>query len=242
MKRAGVTLIELLTVIVISAFLAVALSNAFSVAARFAGQTRFAREELQRQIAFEDRLRGLISRAYVDADEASTTTYFYGRQDGGSGGLVTGVVATELVFTTVDGQIPGAALASTEAEFAARNEEVGPVGGVKEVRLGISPVGEAGGRTGLFLREQTPADEDPDQGGFERVIDERVTSISFEFFDGIEWLGEWSTQTGERRVPAAVRVTYTFEGEETPRVLVIRLKNSDVTPNNPIGATGGTTP
>ncbi len=243
MKRRGISLIELLTVVVIAALLATSLATSFSVAARYQTTSQQPREALLQQVAFEERVRNLISRAYVDEDQASTNTYFVGRQDAsGISAINAGTGSTELIFTTVGRPIPGFAVATTESEFDQRNELLGPVGGVAEVRLALSPIGEAGNATGLFFREQMPADEDPDQGGFESVIDDRVTSMSFEFYDGAEWVTEWDTTIGERRVPAAVRMSYTFDEGETSRVLTIRLRNSDITPNRPLstGAEGAT--
>ncbi len=240
LRRRGISLIELLTVLVIAALLATSLATSFSVAVRFQTQSQVPREELLQQVAFEDRVRNLISRAYVDEDQASTNTYFIGQQDGsGTSAGDAGTGSTELIFTTVGGSIPGAAIASTEDEFDKRNEELGPVGGLTEVRMALSAIGEAGDRAGLFLREQTPADEDPDQGGYESVIDDRVNTLSFEFFDGSEWVPEWDTRIAERRVPSAVRLSYTFDGDETLRVMVIKLRNSDVTPNNPANSATG---
>lgn len=244
MKRRGISLIELLTVLVIAALLATSLATSFSVAVRYQTQSQAPRDALLQQIAFEERLSGLLSRAYVDEDQASVNTYFVGREDGSGTSLGSaGTASTELIFTSTGGSIPGKAVASTETDFDQRNEEVGPVGGIHEVRLGLSAIGEAGDRTGLFLREQTPSDEDIDQGGYESVLDDRVNALTFEFYDGSDWIAEWDTRIAERRIPAAVRITYTFEGDETNHVLVVRLRNSNVTPNNPANATtGGATP
>ena len=90
------------------------------------------------------------------------------------------------------------------------------------------------------MREQRPSDGDAYQGGYESVLDSRVASMSFEFWNGETWQGEWDTLTqGSRRLPAAIRVTYTFDGEEsTPHSFVVRIPLSDVTPDNPLGVGG----
>jgi hypothetical protein len=205
---------------------------------RYQTQTRVPRQELLQQISFEDKLRNLLSRAFVDEDLANDHTYFIGQSDP-SGNSVgdAGTGATELIFTTTGGPMSGRAVADTDTDFEARNERLGPVGGVTENRLALSPIGEAGDRNGLFHREQTPADLDPDQGGYESVIDERIVAMSFEFFDGLEWVPDWDTRTADRRVPSAIMVSYMFDGDETQRQLIVRLRNSDVTPNNPANST-----
>lgn len=236
--RRGVTLLELLTVLVIAGLLAMSLATSFSAAVRYQTQTRVPRQELLQQVAFEEKLRTLLSRAFVDEDLANDHTYFIGQSDpsGDSAGDA-GTGATELIFTTVGGPMSGRVVADTDTDFEARNERLGPVGGVTENRIALTAIGEAGDRTGIFHREQTPADLDPDQGGYESVLDERVVSLSFEFFDGLEWVPDWDTRTADRRVPAAILVSYMFDGDETPKVMVVRLRNSDVTPNNPANGT-----
>lgn len=237
-SRRGITLLELLTAVFIVGLLATSLAASFSAAVRYQTQTRAPRQELLQQIAFEDKLKNLISRAYVDEDLANDHTYFIGQLDP-AGDTVgdAGTGATELIFTTTGGPMSGRAIADIDTDFEARNERLGPVGGVTENRLALTPIGDAGDRLGIFHREQTPADMDPDQGGYETVIDDRVVAMSFEFYDGTDWLPEWDTRIADRRVPAAVRVTYMFDGDETPRELIVKMRNSDVTPNNPANAT-----
>lgn len=244
-SRRGISLLELLAVLVIAVLLSTSLATSFSAAMQYQMRTKPIREAQLQQIAFEDRLTKLLSKAFVDDDQANANTYFVGQLDpSGSNANDAGTGATELIFTVAGGALPGSAVASQEADFETRNEQLGPIGGLTECRLALTPIGEdAGNRTGLFLREQTPADEDPDQGGYESVVDDRVTAISFEFFDGTDWVSEWDTRTAERRIPAAVRVTYIFDGEEATRQIVVKLRNSDVTAATPYdtsATTGGT--
>ena len=91
--------------------------------------------------------------------------------------------------------------------------------------------------SGVIIREQHPADGDNTQGGTESVLDPDVTSLTYEFFDGSDWQPTWSTSNGTKRLPAAVRVTYQVKDEDSQRVLVIRLPNSDVTTDNPVTTT-----
>lgn len=234
-SRRGVTLLELLVALGIGGMLATALSAAFSSAVRFSIRVPEARESFLDGMQLEDRLRSLIECAFVDEDQANPNTYFIGRSDPfGDSSLDTGEASTELVFTALGRRVRAEALEPTNDAFEDRNAQIGPVGGVTEVRLGLTPVGNVDESGGLYLREQTPADEDPDQGGYESILDSRVASIGFEFWDGYEWLATWDTQSGERRVPAAVRVTYTLSDEEdVQRVMVIPLRSSDVTAANP---------
>lgn len=241
--RRGVTLLELLTVLVIAVLLAAGLAESFSAAVHYQLNARAPRQTFRAQADFEDRLRNAIARAFVDSDLANDHTYFIGRVDAtGNNANDSGTGSTELIFTTEGASLPGLAAESPDTDFQVRNETLGPIGGVTENRMALTPIGEAGNTQGLFLRKQTPADEDPDQGGFESVLSDQVTSISFEFYDGTDWVAEWDTQTADRRLPAAVRITYTLLDDETSHVLIVKLRNSDVTPNNPANgtATGGT--
>lgn len=229
----GITLLELLTVLAILGFLATSLSLAFSQSVRYQIQSPARRAEHLDRVAFENRIVDLLSRAFVDESQDSEHTYFIAGT-GDDGLLDSGQAASELTFTVVGKRAPGAAMVTDEAEFEDRNARTGPVGGVTEVRLGTTAIGDPGDQTGLFIREQTPSDDDPTLGGWESVLNESVSSIAFEFWDGTDWTGTWDTTVFERRLPAAVRVTYSLsEDDETQHQLIVRLNNSDVTVNNP---------
>ncbi len=58
--------------------------------------------------------------------------------------------------------------------------------------------------------------------------------LEFSFFDGIDWIAEWDTFTGQRRLPAALQITYRLESEEYPRSMTIKLPHSDITPEDPL--------
>jgi hypothetical protein len=122
------------------------------------------------------------------------------------------------------------------SDFETLNDQYGPQGGVAEIQLSLTPVGQpASSDTGLFLREQRPADSDSSQGGNESLLMPNVTTIQFEFFDGLQWQETWDTITsGSRRIPSAVRVTYQLTGEDQQRFIIVRLPFSDVTPTNPV--------
>lgn len=238
MRRRGITLIELMVALVISVFIAFALSLAFASAVRYQTEVVPRRLLVLSEIAFENNIRGLLERAYVDSSLDSSHTYFIGRVDpSGSSSLDSGQASTEVIFTAVGDRLAGGALVQDGSTFEDRNAILGPIGGVTERRIGLTPIGNAGNLNGVFLREQTPSDEDPDQGGMESLLDERVLSLAFEFWNGLDWQAEWDTETGERRLPAAVRVTYTLSGEdEASRAFVVRITGSDVTASNPLGS------
>lgn len=245
MRRRGITLIELMTALVIGVFVVFGLSIAFSSAVRYQTEVAPRRQAVLQEFAIENQLRALIENAYIDNSLDSAHTFFIGRNDpSGSSALGSGEAATELMFTVAGSHLPGGALASVGDTFEDRNERLGPVGGVTERRIGLTPIGDAGNLTGAFLRHQTPSDDDPEQGGYESLLDERITSLSFEFWDGLDWQPDWDTETGERRLPAAVRITYTLaEDEDTFRTFVVRVLGSDITASNPLGTTaGGPTP
>ena len=139
-----------------------------------------------------------------------------------------------LTFTTSAPGVPMAALASSD-DFATQQNEWGPTGGLAEVSLGTSPVGNADGRTGLFERLQQPSDSDPTQGGMEEDIDSDVSAIGFQFWDGLEWISTWQTSTANRRLPEAVQVSYTLanDPDNAVHILVVPIAASDVTASNP---------
>ena len=195
------------------------------------------RDVIARQAQFEATLADLFRHAYLDTDAQNRYTFFMsGDAISGSAGASGGSAdASSLVFTVLGRRVPPTVLSSTE-DFDANNSKFGPVGGVTEVQLSTTPIGDgSNGRQGLFLREQTPSDGDPSQGGEESILSEDVETVSFEYFDGTTWQTTWDTSTmGTRRLPSAVRVTYRPRGEDTDRVLTFSVPSSDVTPDNPV--------
>jgi prepilin-type N-terminal cleavage/methylation domain-containing protein len=239
MRQRGVSLLELLVVAAMGALLMAGAVRAFQAGIQYQTDVIPRREEQLGRQRFEEGLAKLLRAAYVSPSEQDATTYFAAGSSTGQS-LTQDASADTLVFTVL-GLPPDAAFFTSVEDFEARNEIYGPQGGPAELQISTSPVGDAGGREGLFLRVQRPSDGDPFQGGFESVLDERVASMAFQFWNGETWVAEWDTTTqGSRRIPAAIRVTYAFEGEEhSPIVFVVRLPLSDVTPENPLGV-GGT--
>jgi hypothetical protein len=217
--------------------------SAFQSAIEFQTEIVPARQEQLDRFRFEEGLAQLIRAAYVSDNAQDSTTYFIAGSSSGGTGVGNAPMADTLILTVL-GTPPIASFMNSQDDFETRNEVFGPQGGAAEIQISTAPVGEAGERFGLFVREQRPSDGDSFQGGYESVYDSRVSSIGFEFWNGESWQGDWDTvNQGERRLPAAVRVTYTFEGEEdAPRSFVVRIRLSDVTPENPLGVGAGGTP
>jgi hypothetical protein len=143
-----------------------------------------------------------------------------------------------LVFTSLGERLP-AEFVTSQDDFETLNQTYGPRGGLTEVSISQSAIGNAPVSTGLYLRKQTPADGDSSQGGFESSLDPDIDSISFEFYNGESWDLTWdSTAMDVPRLPAAVRVTYSRTSDSVERIFVVRLPLSDVTPDNPVTAGG----
>lgn len=228
MKRRGLTLLELLVVVGVSVILVVSIAAAYDAGIQFQQRVPQQDAELRRITQFEDRLRALIEAAFLTVDESDVTSNFQAIAT--SGNLA---APDTLVFTTL-GIPPRSVYIDSSDEFEALNTKFGPQGGLAEVSISMVPVGDAPVQDALFLRVQRPADGDPSQGGFESVLIDNVESFTFEFFDGIQWVTEWDTMTGQRRLPAAVRFTYRFIDDDVDHVLTYRLRLSDVTPDNPL--------
>lgn len=232
-RQAGVTLLELIIAIAIVGMLTAAVSRAFIAGLTYETTLTAARARQDAKDLLDTRLTELIQHAYLAPDDTNTDTFFIG----GTGGeeVLSSDFADTLQFT-IQGMRPQSAIIESEDDFETQNELNGPQGGVSEISLSLTAVGDSGTRTGLFIRTQTPADSEPTQGGTETVFDYSITSIQFEFWDGTTWQPSWSTTVGaEKRLPAAVRVTYSREGENenTPHILVVRLPISDVTADAP---------
>ena len=245
MRRRGITLVELLLALTISALVMMAAGSAYTFGARTTKRLGDGRDVFARRAAFERSLGDLFDHVYLDADTTNLNTYFVSGDAlsgtsaaGGLGGSASGAGSSEgsLVFTVLGRRLPSTLLSSDE-DFETNNEKFGAVAGVTEIQLGTTPVGSPSGEqaTGLFLREQTPSDADATQGGEESLLSPDVETIRFEFFDGTDWVTTWDTVTMvTKRLPAAVRVTYKFVDEDDERTLVFTLRASDVTPAKPI--------
>ncbi|HWA83952.1 MAG TPA: hypothetical protein VG820_10980 [Fimbriimonadaceae bacterium] len=253
MKRRGITLLELIVSLAMSVFLIAAAASAYSSAIAFEKHNATYLQTNETRLNFEQKIRSLLEGAYVSPSTTDTLTYFLGETSGSTADAST---ADTLVFTTLSVGMNDNELTSDD-DFETLNQTYGPQGGVAEVSLSLTPVGDAGqDKQGLFLRTQRPADGDPTQGGFEKVLDPDVRSIQFQFYNGTGWDPTWGTsglevqtttsqnnvQTGQdgRRIPAAVQVTYTLASDPdgVTHSFIVQLLHSDVTAENPVTVTG----
>jgi Tfp pilus assembly protein PilE len=224
------TLIELMVVIAITGILVMTVTFAYTEGVKFQSRVPERDAALQSVVRFEERMRKLFEGAYLTTDETDNASYFMTLS--ASGDLAN---PDTLVFTSLGAPATNAYLMSTD-DFETLNDRFGPQGGIAEVALSMIPVGEPPEEsdTTLYARLQRPPDGDPTQGGLERSFVQNIDSFIFEFWDGVQWVVEWDTQTQQRRLPAAVRITYHIVDEEDDRVMTVRLPHSDVTPEDPI--------
>ena len=232
---AGVTLVELLVVMALMATLTAAISYAFVAGLDIQRAHARRRAEQDRTEALEQRITRMLQGAKLSADTDDPTMFFVGEATTDAGDLG----SDQLTFTTTAPGVPQSAQ-SSEDDFETQHHARGPMGGVAEVSFGTTPFGDAGDRTGLFERVQRPSDGDPTQGGTESLLAPAVDRIGFRFWDGLQWIDTWDTELDERRLPAAVMVSYLPEGasEDAVRVFVVPVPASDVDNENPLEGAG----
>ncbi|MCX7799754.1 MAG: type II secretion system protein GspJ [Fimbriimonadales bacterium] len=225
MRSRGVTLVELLVAAAISIVVFAAGSAAFLAA--LGTQRRLADEDERwvRRIRFEDTLRSLLRSAYLAEGVDRTDTYFLAYAGANA---AEGNIADTVTFTAL-GLRPAFRAVVSSDDFETRNEALGPVGGLREVSISTTPVNPPGNEQGAFLREQTPADGLPDEGGWERLLWDEIGTLQFEFWDGTAWQTGWDTNADPNLgLPLEVRVTYTLrEAPDDPRSFTVRLRAAD---------------
>ena len=234
--QAGLTLIELLLALTLGVILVAALGFTFSAAANLQ-KAHAARIATQDQTArVENEITSIIQGAKLTTTATDTTSFFQGVNSGAQ----TDLGCDRLTLTTTAPGVPMASQQDATNDFETQQTMRGPVGGVAEVSLSTTPVGDAGGRTGLFERTQRPSDGDPTQGGIEAVFDADISDIGFQFWNGQQWITTWDTTLGDRRLPEAVQVSYilTADPQRQTHVFVVTVPESDVTQNNPDSAQG----
>ena len=78
------------------------------------------------------------------------------------------------------------------------------------VEYTVEPDPQQRGETALFRREKTRIDEDPDHGGSKNVVCEHVTTFDVQYWDWQrqEWAREWVTNSAERQsiLPTRVKI------------------------------------
>ena len=230
-REAGLTLIELLVAMGIGGIVVAASAVAFRAGV---DHLYFSQRVLQTEQSKSDWTSGLrqsLSCAAISSDANDTKSFFIASSDEASSDLG----ATRITFTSSYSYLPGGSL-SAELTFDDVHDTYGPLGGLAEYSYGTVATGDAGNATGMFERIQRPVDADPLQGGFESLVSADVSEIGFQFWDGSEWLSEWDTRSGTRRLPAAVKVQYRLTDESTDQLhqFVVIIPNSDVTVSNPV--------
>ena len=233
----GVTLVEMLLVMMMTVVLATAITYAFSAGITIQRKHEASLAQLDTTSHMEEELTRLIQGARLSTT-STTLQYFQSETDSAGSNLGCG----RITFTTIGDGVPMASIYSDD-DFETQQNSRGPVGGVAEVSIGTTPVGDAGDKTGLFERLQQPSDSDPTQGGNEFLLDPNIDSIGFEFYDGNNWVDSWDTTTGSRRLPEAVQVSYTVKNDDshTTRLFVVPIPASDVTSLNPYVSTSSGT-
>ncbi|MEI7576712.1 MAG: prepilin-type N-terminal cleavage/methylation domain-containing protein [Armatimonadota bacterium] len=240
MRVRGLTLVELMVAIVITALIAASAGQATYVAVRHNASAKAYRTVATRDQQFEDRLRTLISAACLSTVTTDPASYYLGGDAAGDTDQSITTSGAGLVFTALSEKLP-AEYVNSQDDFETLNQTYGPRGGLCEISISQSAIGNAPVSTGLFLRRQTPADGDSSQGGFESSLDSDIESISFEFYNGESWDLSWdSTAMDVPRLPSAVRVTYSRTSDSKEHVFIVRLPLSDVTPDNPVTAGSST--
>lgn len=224
-RIAGYTVVEMLLVLAMTALILAAsfaaLGNSFGLEDR-ARDSRAAGEKAR---LTEERIRGWVRRTMLSNIETDTASYFIGGDDSDP---------NSLTFTALAARAP-ASMENTDLDFESQNERFGTVGGTSEVSFSLTGIGNGSSESGLFLRVQTPADGDPTQGGYQEVLDPDIDSMTFEFWDGLQWVATWNTQAmSTPRLPAAVRITYHRNGEGDDRILTVQIPSSDATEQNPV--------
>lgn len=238
MKSRAFTLIEMVIALAMSMLVIGTIVTAFEISTQYQRTTPDRLNEFQESLQARKTLENLFQGVYVSTDETDQMSYFVAADSTGQTTSADG-----LVFTTLSKPISGGYLVSDSIDSEELHTQYGPQGGIAEVSLNVTPVGDpTNDESGLFIRIQNPSDGDPTQGGSEKLLIAGVTSITYELWDGIQWAVTWDTiNGGTRRIPSAIRITLNFE-EGDPEYLTFKIPGSDITAENPLTqATGDPT-
>lgn len=253
----GITLLELLIATAIMAFLMLALARTYAVGINYDSRFLAGRDQLAKVHAFEDKIITLIQHAELaqPSTPAEVDSYFIGNVGNvqstaqGTGTPIPAATVGQssapgsssslsdtLILTVSNLRVPSNVLNDSTSDFETQNQKYGPQGGITEYAISCTPVGSPpGGSSGCYIRRQSPADDDPSQGGTETLLSPDVTSINFEFFDGTQYDPTWdSRQMTPPQLPACVRVTYQMMGQPMSHVFTVIVPNSNVTTTNPV--------
>lgn len=227
MRERGLSLLELLLALVIVAVAMAAVSRTYINGLTF--EDRYGRSVQAADVRAH--LESRIGRLLAGAELTGASSFLVAPvpnqaapQGGDSSEEVLGVGAPSLTLTTWNDAAPSPYGEETGQDFESLNSRFGPQGGAAEIALSTLPVGDAGPKRGLFLREQRPPDSDVAEGGQEGVLEETVREIRFEFYDGSAWQTSWDSRNGQKdKLPAAIRVTYLLLGDSQPHSFLVRL-------------------
>ncbi len=222
----GMSAVELLVAITIVVIATGAVARAFSAGLDYQSRSEKSRDRIDARVRFEDRITRLIGGATLQG----ANTYFISPISTSDAGveqhIADSVLATgsaSLMLTSLFDATPVHYLTSTDNDFEHLNQTFGPQVGPAEVAFSLIPVGDAGNKKGLFLREQRPCDSDPKQGGAESDLNPEVQDIRFEFYNGAEWQTSWDSTGNEKgKLPSGIRVTYILRGDHQPNSFVVR--------------------
>lgn len=225
MKRRGVTLVELLVATAITALVMAAGSRAFVATVQTRQRLEAEDSEWSAKVRFEDKIRTLLRSAAMPEGTDRTDVYFLAYPSSNS---TDGSLSDTVVFSAL-GLRPNYGATTDANLLESRNADYGPVGGLAEVSISRTPYSARNGLEGVFLREQVPADGNPDEGGLESLMWDQVQTLEFEFYDGTEWQPSWDTITDATLgLPRAVRVTYSLiDNPDNPVSFVVRVPAAD---------------
>ncbi len=235
MIRRAFTFVEFLVVIAMTAIILTALSGAYASAMDYVRRSPERLDAFQAETKIRRSLQRLTNQAYLSPEIDDLNSYFVATSASGSGTTV-----DTLVFTTLTSP-EGGFLRDEESDYETLAERFGPQGGITEVSLSTIAVGDEFEGEGLFVREQRPADGDITQGGQEYLLVPDARDVTFDFWDGLDWVTEWDTRANQRRLPAAVRISYYVGDNDVYESRVFRLVNSDITSEDPLTIEGGGT-
>lgn len=234
----GVSLIELLLTLFLLSLTMAAVLRAFVAGLSAEKRIATARDTSEESIRLEEGISSLIAGSDLTDGESEFISpvprnNLSSQTQPSGGGLPPG--SSSLSFTTWSKPPPTRYFGQGQRPWEALNSQFGPQGGTTQFALALDPVGDAGLKQGLFIREQKPPQQDISVGGTERLYSSQVADIRFEFYDGTAWQTSWDSRNGQKgKLPAAVRVTYLLRNEQTPHSFLVRI--AAPAPASPQGA------
>jgi hypothetical protein len=217
-----------------TALILISLGGAYVAGLDYVKRSPQRMDEFQDETKIRRTMVSLLSQAYLSPRVDDLSTYFVATGANGSGTFV-----DTLIFTSLSQRPEGGFLRETDTDFDLLSETFGPQGGVTEVAISSIPVGDDATGEGIFVRLQRPADGDITQGGEEFLLIPGASDPTFEFWDGLEWVREWDTRANQRRLPAAVKISYTIGENDAFESRTYRLIDSDITSEDPLTIEGG---